>query len=213
MLRRKRSVFAPTDGVLRVMDELPERRMRGIDFSDVTGLAEAFRLDYRTSRLRLEDVEMSGQDGVQVTRKVTCRRAPGVDSGTVVVIDGWAYDVLRVDLASRTMTLTLAELATDGTATLLAATARRDARGESARSEVPTTVWVRKASGGATSGKSAGIDGTWPNTRLTIRAVDYDGESRVVRDGREYRIARTRSAGDWVTLECEGGVAHGKREV
>ena len=52
MLRRKRAVFAPTDGVLSVMDELARRRERGVDFSDVAGLTERFRLDFRSSRLR-----------------------------------------------------------------------------------------------------------------------------------------------------------------
>ena len=213
MLRRKRAVFAPTDGVLCVMDDLPARSERGADFSDVMDLVERFRLDFRTSRLRTEDVELAEADGVQITRKVTCRRAPGVDAGSTIAIDGWTYDVTRADLAARTMTLYLTRLATDGVATLVSTTSTRDERGEPVRSEGRTTVWVRRGAAGSSAGRSAGQEGPWPTLELTIRALDYDGETRVVRNGREYRIVRTRSAGDWVTLECEGGVAHGKRDV
>lgn len=213
MLRRKRAVFAPTDGVLSVMDELAWRRERGVDFSDVAGLVERFRLDFRSSRLRTEDYELAGADGVQLTRKVTCRRAPGVDAGTVVAIAGYAYDVERVDLSARTMTLLLSELRTDGRALLLATTSTRDARGESSRSRDATEVWVRRSDRGTEARESAHVDGTWPTEEITIRACDYDGETRVVRCGREFTIVRTRGRGAWVTLECEGGVANGKRHL
>lgn len=213
MLRRKRAVFAPTDGVLSVMEELESRHDRGLDFSGTEGLAERFRLDFRSSRLRTEDLELAGRDAVRLTRKVTCRRCPGVDAGAVVVIGGAVFDVTRVDLAQRTMSLALAEVVTDGTATLLATTSRRDGLGESSRSEEPTTVWVRRTASGSESRDSARIDGTWPTLELTIRACDFDGETRVVRDGREFGIVRTSSAGAWLTLECEGGVAHGKRHL
>ena len=213
MLRRKRAVFAPTDGVLSVMDELAWRRDRGVDFSDVAGLIERFKLDFRSSRLRTEDLELAGRDGIQLTRKVTCRRAPGVDAGTVVAIAGFAYDVERVDLSARTMTLLLSELQTDGKALLLSTTSTRDARGETTRSKEGTEVWVRKSARGTEARESAHVDGTWPTEEITIRACDYDGETRVRRRGREFSVVRTRGRGTWVTLECEGGVANGKRHL
>ena len=129
MLRRKREVFAPTDGVVYVTDVTSGRARRGIDYSGTEGLAKRFALDFRQSRLRTEDLELAETDGVQVSRKVVTRRAPGVDAGTTCVIGGRAYDVTRVDLAAKNMTLWLSEITTDGTCVLHGTKVERDARG------------------------------------------------------------------------------------
>ena len=99
------------------------------------------------------------------------------------------------------------------TALLLSTTSTRDARGETTRSKEGTEVWVRKSARGTEARESAHVDGTWPTEEITIRACDYDGETRVRRRGREFSVVRTRGRGAWVTLECEGGVANGKRHL
>lgn len=211
MLRRKREVFAPTDGVLSVMAETAGRDARGIDFSTTDGLAVAFGLDFRSTRLRTEDMEMAEADGVQVTRKVVCRRAPGVDAGAIVAIGGRVYDVTRADMAARNMTLHLSEVTTDGTCTLHATTATRDARGESAATDVGTDVFVRNASKGGETHTRAGAQTIWPTVRLTLRARDWCGERSVTYRGVTYKVTSTDGDGEWLDLTCEeGAVQHGR---
>lgn len=203
MLRRKREVFAPTDGVLSVMDATAARSVRGIDFSGTYGLDERHRLAFRSTRLRTQDVELAAADGVEVTRKLVCRRAPDVDAGTIVAIDGYAYDVTRVDLMAKTMTLTLSQLMCDGTCDLVRETTTRDARGESVTGEVPTTVYVRKARMGGTTDKRAGVQTVWPTVSLTIRACDWEGERIVSFRGASYAVRAAKGDGEWLVLECE----------
>ena len=211
MLRRKREVFAPTDGVLSVMSETGDRANRGIDFSGTDGLASRFGLAYRQSRLRTEDMELAEADGVQVTRKVVTRRAPGVDAGTTCAIGGRAYDVTRVDLAAKTMTLWLSELTTDGTCVLHATSVTRDGRGEMTQETVPTEVYVRTARMGGERGSSGGAQSVWPTVLLTLRACDWRGERSVTYRGVTYKVESTRGDGAWVELTCaEGAVQHGQ---
>lgn len=211
MLRRKREVFAPTDGVLTVMTETSARAARGVDFSGTTGLVARFGLDFRSSRLRTEDLALAEAEGVQVTRKVVTRRAPGVDAGTTVAIDGRAHDVTRVDLAAKTMTLWLSELTCDGTCVLTATKATRDARGEATRAATPTTVYVRRARLGGETVTKAGSRVVWPTAEITIRACDWGGERKVTYRGVTYRVTGVRGDGEWLSLSCEeGAVEHGQ---
>lgn len=211
MLRRKREVFAPTDGVLLVMDEGDGRSERGVDFSSDEGLTERFPLAYRQTRLRTEDMELAQAEGVRVTRKVVTRRAPGVDAGTVVCIGGVAHDVTRADLAAKTMTLTLRELTCDGTATLSKTVVTRDARGEAHTQPVETEVHVLEARMGGETHSKAGGQTIWPTVSLTIRAIDWDGEHTVTYRGATYEVTSTRGDGAWLVLSCEEGAAqHGQ---
>lgn len=211
VLRRKREVFAPTDGILHVMDETEGRRARGVDFTGTVGLAPRFRLDYRQSRLRTEDLDLADATGVRVTRKVVTRRAPNVDAGTVCAIDGTAYDLTRVDLASKNMTLWLSELTSDGTCVLHATTVTRDARGEATATPADTTVYVRTARMGGETHTKAGGQTIWPTVELTLRACDWCGERSVTYKDVTYQVASTKGDGEWVTLSCEeGAMDHGQ---
>lgn len=211
MLRRKREVFAPTDGVLSVMTEAPRRSDRGIDFSGTDGLLVRFGLDFRQSRLRTEDVELAEAEGVLVTRKVVTRRAPGVDAGVTCAIGGRAYDVTRVDLAAKTMTLWLSELSTDGTCVLHGTSVARNPRGEADTNEEDTEVYVRRARMGAESGSSGGAQSVWPTVLLTIRACDWRGERSVTFRGITYKVTSAAGDGAWMELACqEGVVQHGQ---
>lgn len=211
MLRRKREVFAPTDGILSVMDPTPARMNRGVDFSGTTGLEERHTLDFRSSRLRTEDIELAESDGVQVTRKVVTRRAPDVDAGTIVAIDGETYDVTRVDVTARNMTLWLSQLTTDGTCSLVATTSTRDERGEATTADVPTEVYVRSARMGGERHSKAGAQSVWPTVELTIRACDWAGERSVTFRRVTYAVTATANDGEWLRLTCEeGAVQHGQ---
>ena len=211
MLRRKREVFAPTDGVVYVTDVTAGRARRGIDYSGTEGLAKRFALDYRQSRLRTEDLELAETDGVQVSRKVVTRRAPNVDAGTTCVIGGRAYDVTRVDLAAKNMTLWLSEITTDGTCVLHGTKVERDARGEMTTHAVDVEVYVHSASMGGERGSSGGAQSVWPTLRLTLRACDWRGERSVTYRGLTYKVASTQGDGAWVELQCEeGAVQHGQ---
>ena len=211
MLRRKREVFAPTDGKLSVMAESDERSARGVDFSTTDGLVVAFGLDFRQSRLRTEDVELSEADGVKVTRKVVCRRAPNVDAGTTIAINGEVYDVTRADLAPKNMTLTLSRITTDGTCVLHTTRVTRDARGESTTVPDDTEVFVRFAAMGGETHTRAGAQSVWPTVELTLRACDWDGELSVTYREVTYKVTATVGDGDWMRLTCEeGAVQHGQ---
>lgn len=211
MLRRKREVFAPTDGVLSVMSPTSERMERGVDFSGTDGLEALFGLDFRSSRLRSEDLDLAESEGVQVTRKVVTRRAPGIDAGTTIAIDGDAYDVTRVDVAARNMTLWLSQLTSDGTCALHATRATRDERGEARSEDVPTEVYVRRARMGGERHSKAGAQSVWPTVELTIRACDWEGERSVTFRGVTYAVTATDGDGEWLRLTCEeGAVQHGK---
>lgn len=208
MLRRKREVFAPTDGVLLVMDETEGRRARGVDFTGTDGLATRHRLDYRSSRLRTEDLDLADATGVQVTRKVVTRRAPDVDAGTACSIDGIAYDLTRVDLAAKNMTLWLSELTSDGTCVLHGTKVTRDARGEASTEPEDITVYVRRAQVGGETHTKAGAQTIWPNVSLTLRACDWLGERSVTYKGVTYQVASSSGDGEWVKLACEQGAMH-----
>lgn len=211
VLRRKREVFAPTDGVLSVMDALPARMARGVDFTGTTGLACRHVLDFRSSRLRTDDLDLAESMGVQVTRKVVTRRAPNLDAGATVAIDGRAYDVTRVDLSAKNATLWLSELTSDGTCVLRATKVTRDARGEAAKANTPTTVYVRKARMGGETHTKAGGQSVWPTVELTIRACDWDGERSVTYRSTTYTVTSTKGDGEWLVLSCEEGAAqHGQ---
>lgn len=206
MLRRKREVFAPTDGILVVMDETAERQSRGIDFTGTEGLQGRHVLAFRQSRLRTDDLEMAEADGVRVTRKVVCRLCPGVDAGTVVAIDNVVHDVTRVDFTARNMTLHLCKLTHDGTCDLIATKSTRDARGERTTKDTLTTVYVREAGMGGEASVKAGLQSVWPTIQLTIRQCDYDGERHVSYKGIRYAVTATQGDGSWVRLTCEEGV-------
>lgn len=211
MLRRKREVFAPTDGILTVMDETDARRSRGVDFTGTSGLIARHVLDFRSSRLRTEDLDLADAIGVQVTRKVVTRRAPNVDAGTIVAIDGRVYDVTRADATAKNLTLWLAELTSDGTCVLHDTTATRDARGETVTVTIDTTVYVRRARMGGEMRTEAGARAVWPTVELTIRACDWAGERSVTYRDVTYRVTSAKGDGEWLALTCEEGAAeHGK---
>ena len=207
MLRRKREVFAPTDGVLHVMAETPERQQRGIDFSTCAGLARGMRLDFRSTRLRTSDLALAESEGVAVTRKVVCRRPPaGLDAHDVVAIGDEVYEVTRTDATPKLATLFLDRLTCDGTCLLKGTSTSRNARGEATRTEGGTEVYVRHARMGDRATSKTGVAAPWPTLALTLRACDWAGERQVEYRSLTYAVTASKGDGQWVELTCEQGM-------
>ena len=203
MLRRKSEVFAPTDGVLSVMDESEGRSARGIDFSTADGLSVRHTLAYRRMRLSARDVELSESSGVEVSAKVEVRKAPGLAPDTDVCAGGKVWDLTRVEGRGSTCWLWLAEIATDGTCTLLPPTIQRDSHGiPLPASDQGVTVWCRKVSPGARRHARDGTDALDASLSLRLRSCDYDGEGTLRRDGLTYTVTSVDHAGRWVDLSC-----------
>ena len=69
-LKAKRTVFAPTDGVLDICKDDSTRRLRGIDFSRPVGLISLVSgLPFRKSAVRAVDAQLLGASAEAVTLK------------------------------------------------------------------------------------------------------------------------------------------------
>ena len=203
MLRRKREVFAPTDGWLALMEEDAARSERGIDFSGTKGLRQRLRLDYRSARLRSQDVELAEATGAELTRRVQVRDAPGLSTDLLALVGGTLYEVTRVDRASKTAHLWLAEIAVDGTCVLLDDTVTVDEWAVGRAQGAPATVFVRRASPGAARESSLGADALQPTITVRLRACDYRGELALARGSVTYSVTSVAGHGRWVDLRCE----------
>lgn len=203
MLRRKREVFAPTDGWLALMSEGPGRAERGIDFSGTKGLRQQLRLDYRSARLRSQDVELAEATGAELTRRVQVRDAPGLSTDLLALVGDTLYEVTRVDRVARTASLWLAEIACDGTCELLGDGVMVDEWSVERTKPTGTTVFVRRVSPGAARESSVGMDALQPTMTARLRACDYDGELALKRGPVTYAVTSVTGHGRWVDLRCE----------
>lgn len=208
MLRRKAEVFAPTDGILKVMRDTDERLVRGVDFSGTEGLEEWLKLSYSRVRVSARDVELAESTGTAITAKVACRMAPGLTPDYDVLMDGRLYELTRLENRGRTCWLWLSEIATDDTCDLLQVQTVRDSHGIARPQEgEPVTVWCRSIATTAAREVPQGVDMLRPGIRLRLRACDYDNETRLRRGGRTYTVTSVESHGRWVDLRCELKVA------
>lgn len=210
MLKAKREVGRLHEGVLTLYKETDARMERGIDWSTTAGLRELYELPFRSMQLRAKDADILGDDASRISRKVACRVSPYVDTEKLVRIEGTLYEVTRTDADARWHYLFLSELACDGVATLVATTTTYE-RGEPKSAETATPVYAKTASAGETDTDKGGFKSIWPTLALTIRACDYDRETIVRFDGKEYRIRKVTGDGEWLKLTCEGGVPYGQR--
>lgn len=197
MLRRKKNVFAPTDGALWLCTESGERLSRGFDWSGTAGLVRGVCLPYRSMLLRSDDVALAASEGDAYTAKVRVAAPPGLSTVSVVEMGGAAYDLTRYDVEGRSAYLYLTESVSDGTVDLLSTAVSYDRLGQAVRTESALAVTARSAS---LSG-----DGDAPALKVRLRSVDWAGETRVRRDGTVYTVAGSASDGRWVDLECVEG--------
>lgn len=196
-------MFAPTDGWLALMAEGEGRSERGIDFSGTHGLQQALRLDYRSARLRSQDVELAEATGAELTRRVQVRDAPGLSTDLLALVGDTLYEVTRVDRVARTANLWLAEIACDGTCDLLGDGVTVDEWSVERPQADGTTVHVRRLSPGAARESSLGVDALQPTMTVRLRACDYDGELALRRAHATYAVVSVAGHGRWVDLRCE----------
>ncbi len=201
MLKRKAEVFAPTDGVLRVLVD-DDRSARGVDYSSPYVTGYCVPLAFRRMRVSARDVELAESSGDEITRKVEVRIAPDLAPNVDVLCEDVMYDLTRVDKRGNTCWLWLSEIACDGTCELVGSTVTYDALGIETVVENPTTVYVRRASQSAKRLSASGSDGLRPAVTLRLRACDYDRERTVRRGGITYSVMSTEGHGRWVDLAC-----------
>lgn len=209
MLRRKSSVFAPTDGVLAIVSETPERAARGYDWTGEGGTERVCALPFESMSMRQQDVEMAESQGAQWTRKVRVRACPALSAGALAVIGGRPHEVGYVDVSGRLAYLYLTELVGDGTVDLVAESVTYDADRQRRVVEKLTTVHARRARPGASRSTGAGRDRLATTCDVTLRAVDWVGERTLVRGATKMAVESATTDGAWVTLTCrqtEGGV-------
>lgn len=210
MLRRKVEVFAPTDGILKVMRDTDERSRRGIDYSKPDGLEVAYPLDYRRVRVSSRDVELADAFGTAISAKVECRRAPDLAPDMDVVMDGKVFELTRMEDRGRTCWLWLADIQCDGVVELLQEATTRDSHGipqEPASATVPVPVYCRTVQASAKRAIAQGIDMQRPALQLRLRTCDYAGERRLKRNGVTYTIDESEGHGRWIDLTCSRKVA------
>lgn len=205
-MRRKAEVFTPTDGIVRVCEGSAERDERGADFSDSSLLTELYPLAFRRMRISARDVDLSESTGTEVTVKVEVRHAPDLAPELDAVVDGRVYEVTRIEDRGMTCWAWLSEVATDGQCTLISSRTERDEYGIPTQTATETQVWCRKVTRSATYVVKDGTE-LRPHLELRIRAIDYDGETTLTRNGITYTIIEIAGSGKWLDLTCERKVA------
>ena len=203
MLKRKAEVFAPTDGVIRLCADSDERQERGADFSDASLLVPMYSLAFRRMRISSRDVELADSTGCELSAKVETRYTPLINANNDVELNGKPYELSRVENRGRTCWLWLSEIACDGTVGLVPDSIQRDAHGIQVEgSDKPTDVWCRRVSPAAARVARVGVDGLRPALSVRLRSCDYEGQSRLVRDGVTYTVTSIEHHGRWVDLSC-----------
>lgn len=208
MLRRKAEVFAPTDGVVYVCSDTDTRLGVGSDFSDPELMETSYVLTYRRMRVSMRDVELAESTECEITAKVEVRYAPALDVGQDVVLDNKVYDLTRIEQRGRTCWLWLSEIATDGKVGLVPDGITRDSHGLPVDgSDKPTEVYCRKVTHASRRVQTDGIDNLRPALVLRLRACDYSGQSRIMRDCITYTVSSVDHHGRWVDVSCARKVA------
>lgn len=203
MLRRKAEVFAPTDGVVRLCMDSPEREQRGADFTDVSLLEPVCSMAFRRMRISSRDVELADSTGCEITAKVEVRCSPLINANNDVELDGKPYEVTRVENRGRTCWLWLSELASDGTCELLSTSYEYDRLGiPKPVEEQPIAVHVRRVEHGLKRSNANAVDALDGSIEVRIRACDYNDERKLRRGGTTYTITGTKNHGRWVDLTC-----------
>lgn len=203
-LKAKRTVFAPTDGVLDICKDDLTRRLRGIDFSRPVGLISLVSgLPFRKSAVRALDAQLLGASAEAVTLKVSTRRPPELETTNTIVIGDKVYDITRTDDDGRLVWLYLTQIKTASQCELVSVKTTYDDLGIAKSIETRQKVYIRAI----TYGQEAASKGLFNDTTITLRTCDYAGERVVVMAGVRYRVQSVAGDGDWVRLRCVEGVA------
>ena len=181
---------------------------RGADFSDPALLVDPHRFDYRRMRISARDVELADATGTELTVKVEVRNAPTLAVEHDATVDGRVYEITRLEDRNHTCWVWMSEVATDGQCTLVSSRTERDEYGIPTHERTETQVWCRKVTRSTAYVARDGIGVEMrPHVDIRIRAIDYDGETTLVRNGVTYTVIETTGSGKWLDLTCERKVA------
>ena len=191
------------DGVVALMASTPSRLAVGVDFSTAAGLEQVGRLAYRSLSLRAQDVDLATAEGFELSRKVQTRRAPNITPSLICRAAGKLYEIAYVDTDTLSHYIYLTELATDGTLDLVGHETTYDELRQAHRTEVTSTVHVRRAALGYERTTASAQDALEPTASLTVRACDYADQTLCRRGGVTYTVTKVSGAGEWLTLSCK----------
>jgi len=191
------------DGVVALMSATPSRLVVGVDFSTDAGLEQVGRLAYKSLSLRAQDVELATAQGFEISTKIQTRRAPGVTPSLLCRTAGRLYEIAYVDTDATSHYVYLTELATDGTLDLVGHTTTYDELRQAHRTEVVSTVFVRRAALGRERTMAGAQDALDPTASMRVRACDYAGQTLCRRDGVTYVVTKATGMGEWLVLACK----------
>lgn len=194
---------AYNDGVVALMASTPSRLAVGVDFSTDAGLEQVGRLAYKSLSLRAQDVELATAEGFELSRKIRTRKAPGITPSLLCRTADVLYEVSYIDTDTLSHYIYLTELATDGTLDLVGHTTTYDELRQAHRTEIASTVHVRRAALGYERTTASAQDALEPTASLTVRACDYADQTLCRRGGVTYTVTKVAGAGEWLTLSCK----------
>lgn len=194
MLKAKKEVFAPTDGVVRLYSDTPAREARGLDWRTTDGLALECELPFRAMRLRSDDVEQAVSTGCALDLKLAVRAPEVICAATTCEVDSRLLDIVRLERESRITYLYLQEEVSDGLVTLIKTVNGYNDLGEWVPTTSEAVVVAREV---ALSSKESD-----PQVKVTVRSCDYQGETRIRRNDIPYTVTASTGDGRWTQLTC-----------
>lgn len=194
MLKTKKEIFAPTDGVTWLYRDTPARAERGLDWRTTDGLELTCELSYKAMRLRTDDVEQAVSTGCALDLKLAVRAPEVIDASMTCRVGDRLLDIVRLEREGRITYLYLQEEVSDGVVELIKTTNGYNELGEWTASTESQEVVAKEV---ALSTKEAD-----PQVKVTIRTCDYRGETRLKRGDVFYTITAAAGDGRWTQLTC-----------
>ena len=203
-LKRKRVVFAPTDGVLELYGRHSSWYIRGVNWAADNFYYPHCELPFRKMSVRAVDAQLLGKDVEQVSLKVAALLPPMLSTVDCIAgIGGKLYDITKADEDGRKVYLYLTDLVSVGKCDLVEVKTTYDKVGLKKTVKTPFSVYMRDGVHSVSAAQHGALD----EMDITIRSIDWQGERLVKVGDTEYRVQKAIGKGDWVTLQCSEGVA------
>lgn len=201
-LRKRSTVFAPTDGVLSILRRGAAWQARGADWSSPTAYDAIATVPFASSQLRYADAALLATGDSDISRKVRAQLPAGVTTSDYVGIGGVVYDITKLDESGRLSWLYLSEVASDGTAWMVSSKVTYDELGVASGERVYVGCSYRL---GKLS--NAVADSMRPSMTISVRSIDYGGEREVAVGSKDNRFAvkSVSTDGEWATLDLQQG--------
>lgn len=194
MLKAKKEVFAPTDGVVKLYSDTPAREARALDWRTTEGLALNCELPFRAMRLRADDVEQAVSTGCALDLKLAVRAPEVIDASMTCAVGERLLDIVRLERESRITYLYLQEEVSDGLVTLIKTTNSYNDLGEWTETTKQVDVVAKSV---ALSSKEGD-----PQVSIVVRTCDYKNETRLKRGDISYTVTAAAGDGRWTQLTC-----------